>query len=205
MSNRKPTMHVLRAVMMALAVLAAPSLAHAQSDDAARARAGLDAAAAVRFDAALARARSQGLPTESLVNKALEGIAKQVPSARIAGAIEQRLAVLGRAQAALGPARGANADISAVADAMQRGVGAEAVRALREQAGTNVPVGVAAHVLADLSERGVPTDVALDVLAAWRQRGGRVDELPDIAAGVDRLVRQGMLPAQAGAAVAGSL
>lgn len=205
MSKRNPTMNVLRAAMVAVAMLAAPSQGHAQSDDAARARAGLDAAAAARFDAALERARSQGLPTQSLVSKALEGIAKQVTPARIAGAVEQRLAVLGRAQAALGSPPGANGDISSVADAMQRGVSADAVHSLREQAGADEPIGIAAHVLADLSERGVPVDNALEVLAAWRQRGGRPDELPAVAAGVDRLLRQGMLPAQAAAAVAGAM
>lgn len=203
MSKRKATMKVLPGVMMALAVLAAPTMG--QSAEAARARAGLDAAAAARFDAALEAARSQGLPTQSLVSKALEGIAKQVAPARIAGAIEQRLAVLGRAQAALGSPPAASSEISAVADAMQRGITAEAVHSLREQAGADEPIGIAAHVLADLSERGVPVDNALDVLAAWRQRGGRPDDLPGVAAGVDRLLRQGMLPAQAAAAVAGAM
>lgn len=205
MSNRTPMRAMLRTLAIVLAVLAAPSLAYAQSDNAARARAGLDATAAARFDAALERARAQGLPTESIINKALEGIAKQVPAARIATAVEQRLAMLARARAALGPASQPAPEISSVADAMQRGVDAGAVRALRDQAPPEERIAVAVHVLADLADRGVPTDVALEVLGAWRQRGADPGELPDIPAGVDRLVKQGMPPAQAGSALAASI
>lgn len=204
MSHRQPMKAALNRVLLAFALVAAPAIAHAQADGAARARAGLDAAAATRFDATLERARRDGLPTEPLVNKALEGIAKQVPSARIITAVEQRLAGLGRARDALGGAA-APGEIEGIADAMQRGVGAEAVRALRAQAGDEAPVAVAAHVLADLQERGVPTDVALEVLGAWRSRGGRPDDLPEIPAGVDRLLRQGMGPSQAGSTLAASL
>lgn len=204
MSNRTKILHLVRMTALALALVAAPSSVRGQVEGAARARAGLDQASAARFDAALEQARAQGLPTESLVNKALEGVAKQVPPARIMAAVEQRLALLGRARAALAPGHGA-AEISAVADAMQRGVSAEVVQRVRQQAGGEEPIAVAVHVVADLAERGVPVDVALDVLSAWRQRGAPASELPDLPAGVDRLVRQGMRPAQAGQALAASM
>jgi len=204
MSHRHPMRAALSCAVLAIALVAGPAIAHAQSDGAARVRASLDGASAARFDALLERAAREGLPTAPLVNKALEGIAKQVPDARIVTAVEQRLTVLGSARAALGsPAL--PGDIEGVADAMQRGVSAEAVRALRAQAAGNTPVAVAVHVLADLQDRGVPTDVALDVLRAWHARGGRPEDLPAIPAGVDRLLRQGVGPAEAGSAVAASI
>jgi hypothetical protein len=87
---------------------------------------------------------------------------------------------------------------------MQRGVDDDAVRRLRRSAPPDEPISTAVHVLADLVQRGVPVDVALDVLAAWRGRGNAA-ELADVPAGIDRLVRQGMRPAQAGATLAATL
>jgi len=205
MSHRTiPGAALARATLACLLVVALPATLQAQTDAAARARAGLDAPAAARLDATLARAERAGLPTAPLVSKALEGIAKQVPSARVIMAVEQRLESLTQARAALGtPAT--PAEIEGVADAMERGVGAQAIRTLRTQAGNDAPVAVAAHVLADLQDRGVPTDVALEVLSAWSARGGRPSDLPEIPAGIDRLLRQGMGPAQAGSAMAMSL
>lgn len=196
--------------MAALITISAPAVASAQADDAARARAALDAAAAARFDAALMRAEREQVPTESLVSKALEGAAKRVPPDRIAAAVEQRLSLLVRARAALQPERSAArgrvaAEISAVADALQRGVDDDAVRQLRRDAPPEEPIGTSVHVLADLVQRGVPADVALDVLAAWRARGNSAADLTDVPAGIDRLVRQGMRPAQAGATLAATL
>lgn len=204
MSNRIPMKAVLCRAAVALALLLAPGVVLAQ-DGAARVRAGLDAAAAARFDAVLDRARSQSLPTDPLVNKALEGLAKQVPASRVMMAVEQRLTALVRAREALGARPASGDEIAGVADAMQRGVGAEAIQTLRAQAGDDEPIAVAAHVLADLQERGLPVDVALEVLGAWRERGGRAGDLPDLPAGIDRLLRQGMQPSQAGNALAASL
>lgn len=210
-----------RIAMAVLIAVAMPAAAHAQGNDAARARAGLNASAAARFDAAIARAEREDLPTESIVSKALEGIAKRVPPDRIAVAIEQRLDLLVRARAALEPRRRdtetrdpqrerevrarARAEISAVADAMQRGVDDDAVRRLSADSRPDEPISTAVHVLADLVQRGVPSDVALEVLSAWRARGNSAADLADVPAGIDRLVRQGMRPAQAGASLAATL
>ena len=209
-----------RIAMAALIAVAMPAATHAQANDAARARAGLNASAATRFDAAIARAEREDLPTESIVSKALEGIAKRVPPDRIAVAVEQRLDLLVRARAALEPRRRdadrepqregavrarARAEISAVADAMQRGVDDDAVRRLSADSRPDEPISTSVHVLADLVQRGVPSDVALDVLSAWRARGNSAADLADVPAGIDRLVRQGMRPAQAGASLAATL
>lgn len=203
--------YISMAALAALLSISMPAAVQAQADDAARARAALDAAAAARFDAALTRADREQVPTASLVSKALEGAAKRVPPDRIAAAVEQRLSLLVRARAALQPERRdatrarVAAEISAVADAMQRGVDDDAVRRLREDAPPEEPIATAVHVLADLVQRGVPADVALDVLAAWRARGNSAADLTEVPAGIDRLVRQGMRPAQAGATLAATL
>ncbi len=48
-------------------------------------------------------------------------------------------------------------------------------------------------------------DGALDVLGAWRSHGAQPDELRDLPAAVERLIREGILPAQAAAAVASAV
>lgn len=171
----------------------------------AQARASLPPEAARELERTVSAARARGLPTEPLVSKALEGAAKGVPAERILAVVRLRAEQLGRAQALLQGRAASPADVTAVADALQRGVPESTVKALVSGARPDEPVALAAHTLADLLEAGVPVQAALEVLTAWRSRGANPAELHELPAAVARLVRQGTLPAQAAAAVAAAV
>jgi len=171
-----------------------------------RAKAALPPEAAQTLEETVAAARSRGLPTEPLVDKALEGAAKKVPPAMILNAIRQKLDLLTRADAALRPyGPPAPADVTATADVLQRGVSDDVVKRVRAGSSKDEPIGIALHTLADLIDRDVPVDVALDVLNSWRERGARADELRELPAEVERLVRGGASPSAAGRSVAASM
>ena len=199
-------------VLVALAVAVAPVTA--QDPGAApdvdprleRIRTELPGPALERIEARIAVARSAGLPVEPLLDKAVEGIAKNVPAPLIAGAIDQLGDDLGRAQELLGNGvPPAPADVAAVADAMRRGVPEAAIQELAESAGPEDPVALAVHTLGDLMDRGVPVDQAVSVLEAWQSRGAQPEQLRTLPGAVDRLMRQGVLPGQAAAAVANAM
>lgn len=208
MSQRRRLRGVLRlGAFIALTATAVPATAQQSPDQRMdRIRGSLPPAAIERIEAALGEARRQGLPVEPLLDKAVEGIAKGVPGDRIATAIGTLARELGRAHSLLGDgARPAPADVAAVADALRRGVPEPSVRRLAARAHEGEPVALAVHTLGDLLERGVPADNALTMLEAWRERGGQADELRELPAAVERLMRQGVLPEQAAAAVAGAM
>lgn len=154
----------------------------------------------------LARARQQNLPTEPLMEKALEGVAKHAPPPLIVQALNQLSQQLGEARGLLkNGAPPAPDEVAAVADALRRGVPAKAVRTLHTQARQGEPIALAVHTLADLLDRGVPVGAALDVLKAWRDQGAQADQLREIPAAVDGMIRQGEMPGQAAAALASGM
>lgn len=134
-----------------------------------------------------------GVPGEPLFAKALEGAVKRVPPDRLVAGVRAHAGRLQMAREALGP--GANAPLLvAGADALQRGVPADALRALPSDRPRSP---VALLVLAELMESGVPTDRALEtVQQAMRQRI-QDRRMLDIPARVRRLVRDGVPPREA--------
>ncbi len=119
---------------------------------------------AQRIEAARRRADATGIPVSLLDLKVAEGRAKGVPADRIAGAVEIRLSLLGRAREAMAAAgRGplSAADLSAGADALAAGVSAEALGSLTRSApGDRRAVAIA--VLAQLVQEGDRSDRALE-------------------------------------------
>lgn len=102
--------------------------------------------------------RAAGLPTEPLVNRALEGASKGAPAPLIAAAVRRLAGDLARSREALGPASG-GAELAAAADALRAGASPDVLRRLRDALGVRrlaVPLGVTA----DLTARGVPADTA---------------------------------------------
>lgn len=192
--------------LTALLVCVGAARAAAQEPDRLqRARAALPKPAAARLDQLLKTATARGLPTSPLVDKVLEGEAKQVPPDRILGVVAQLADNLGRARALLDDAGAPDADeLTAVADALRRGVPDEAVRSLHRRQPAR-PVALAVVTLADLVQEGVPVQQALDMLQAWADRGGKPSELRELPAAVERLMRDGTLPAQAAVAVTRSM
>lgn len=152
----------------------------------------------------LAEARAQGLPVQPLIAKAQEGAAKNVP--RIAAAVRSTMQFMVRAQALLRTgAPATETELNAVGIALQRGVPEDALRNLAGEARTRASIAISAHVLGDLIGHGVPVAIGVEAVQAWTLRSDAAAQMTEIPAAVERLVRQGVLPARAGAAVAAGL
>ncbi len=188
-----------------LLCLGASRAAAQDGDRLQRARSGLPAGAAARLDRILQSAAAQSLPTAALVDKTLEGEAKGVPADRILDVVTVLAANLGRARGILLESGSPDADdVTAAADALRRGVPEGNIRALRaQQRGRAFALPVV--TLADLEQQGVPGDRALALLAAWNRRGADPAELRELPAAVERLIRNGTLPAQAAITVTAAI
>ncbi len=199
-------MSILRVAFGTIAMAALAGQLSAQEPAMERIRAALPPDQVRAVEQVLARAREQNLPTEPLMEKALEGVAKHAPPLLIVQALNQLSRQLGEARGLLSNGAPPTADeVAAVADALRRGVPANAVRTLHEQARPGEPVALAVHTLGDLLDRGVPVAAALDVLKAWRDQGANADQLRDIPAAVDGMVRRGEMPGEAAATLASGM
>lgn len=205
MSTNRTAGVLISGVFLAL-VAAVPVMAQQEDPRVDRIRAALPAATAQQIQQSVAEARASGLPFEALLDKAVEGIAKGVAAPQIAGAVVRLAGELATAQSILGDGTAtAPTDVTAVADAMRRGVPEPAIRRVAGQAEPGEPVALAVHTMGDLMDRGVPTQQAVAVLDAWRFRGAHQEELRELPAAVERLIRQGVMPGPAAAALANAM
>lgn len=205
MSTNRTAGVLISGVFLAL-VAAVPVTAQQEDPRLDRIRAELPTATAQQIEQSVADARASGLPFEALLDKAVEGIAKGVPAPRIAGAVDQLAGELATAQSILGDGTPpAPIDVAAVADAMRRGVPEPAIRRVASQAAPGEAVALAVHTMGDLMDRGVPVQQAVAVLDAWRFRGARQEELRELPAALERLIRQGVMPGPAAAALANAM
>ena len=176
------------------ALLAAGRPALSQAD--ARLSARLDAATASRVQEAVNAAAADGLPTEPLVLKALEGASKGARAAQIITVVGRLRTQLAEARTALG--RGAEAEeIVAGSAALQAGVGAAALREMRG-ARASGSLTTALSVLTDLLARGVPVETATNVVTSMLRSGATDAQLVAFQRGVERDIATG-LPAAAAA------
>lgn len=174
---------------LALATVLTAVAAFAASAQDARLSARLDTRTAAAVTRVVDSARARSLPTEPLVQKALQGAAKRAPSERVLAAVRELLGELTIARSALG-ARSTEAELVAGAGALHAGIPAEALARIRELRGGQ-SVTVAAGTLADLVARGVPVDGAISAVTALvERRAGDADVIAfsnqvgrDIAAG----------------------
>jgi len=140
-------------------------------------------------------ARAAGLPTEPLIQKALEGESKGADGARIIAAVRALLDRLHAARAALGRTAG-DAELVAGAAALYVGVTADRLERLRNT-NSGAPLTLALVALADLVQRGVPPDTAATAIEALaRARSGEA-EYRMLRALVDQDIRSGAAPAAA--------
>jgi len=124
----------------------------------------LSAPARAAVAAVLDSARRAGLPTEPMIDRALEGAAKGADDARIIAAVERLAADLAAARAAFG-AGVSDAEIAAGASALRAGARPDDLHQLRARR-PGRPVTVAAAVLTDLVALGVPADTATAAVLA---------------------------------------
>ena len=135
------------------------------------------------------QAAQSELPAEALVVKVQEGLAKNVPAARIVAVVRGLAQDLGAARAFAAPllAGGKPSPVllRALADAKAAGVSWNDATPLVRLGGEG-PVR-ALRVLTDLATRGYPTDHAAAIVAALAARDPQA--LPRLAADLDRVRR----------------
>jgi hypothetical protein len=155
----------MTSLLLCLTLLRLPAAAAAQDP---RLTARLDSATRVQVEAVVSSAHDQGLPTEPLVQKALEGASKGAPGPRIVTAVESTFADLRRAREALGQ-RAAADEIVAAAAAIRAGATPAMVAEIR-RAGHGVAVPLA--VFTDLVAGGMGVDAAWRSVSELANRGG---------------------------------
>ncbi|HEX2779081.1 MAG TPA: hypothetical protein VHM30_06265 [Gemmatimonadaceae bacterium] len=157
----------------------------------------LDPATAARVGAVVDRARAASLPTEPLVDKALEGARKRADPGRILDAVSALAVRLDSSRAALGGAT-SESELVAGASALQAGIDPRTLRDLRAARGAR-SLAVPLVVLGDLVTRGVPADTASALILLVAREGLGDETLLAIQRDVQRDVRDGAHPATAAA------
>lgn len=144
-------------------------------------------AAIPALDSIVVEADNEGIPTEPLIQKALEGGAKGVPPAGIVAAVGASASQLRSALALLRVESGSQPagpdEVTAVAAALARGVSPELVSRLTA-ALPGEPTGPALHAVADLVGHGFTQDAAVDLIVDAARQGLRGLRLLDVAAAV---------------------
>jgi hypothetical protein len=178
--------------LLTFVLMCAPAALRAQD---ARLDARLDARTRDAVVAVIDSAHADGIPSEPLVQKALEGASKHADGARIVTAVRQLAGELGDARAALGPSS-TDAEVIAGASALHAGIAPAALARMRASR-SHGSLTVALAVLTDLIARGVPGDTATTVISALTDAGAQDAELLRFQQGVERDIAQGATPAAA--------
>jgi hypothetical protein len=189
--------------VLALALVASPSGLVAQTGGPSMRLPGrVPAAALPAIDSIIAAAVAESLPTEPLVQKALEGSAKNIPADRLVNGVRRGLlqlrqarAILTRAQPGQPPPEG---HIAAVAAALARGLSGPIVERLLTVAPDEAP-GPALHAAADLIAHHFDPDSAADLLVEAHSKGLHGVRLLDVAVAADRELQRpgGRTPSEA--------
>ena len=158
----------------------------------------LDPATRPAIAALIDSARAAALPTEPLVQRALEGATKRASSDRIVAAVRRLAADLGQARDALGSAA-PPAELTAGAAALRAGARPTTLSALRRTRRESLTVPLA--VLADLVASGVPVDSAAAAVLSLAARTPDGD-LVEFRRAVERDIALGAPPVSAATAAA---
>ncbi|HZM25899.1 MAG TPA: hypothetical protein VFB89_00925 [Gemmatimonadales bacterium] len=175
-------------LFFAILVAAAPGLA-AQDP---RLEARLDPTTRAVVAALVDSARAEGLPTEPIVDKALEGTTKRASSDRIVAALRTLSTDLRLARGALGRTA-PDGDVIAGASAIRAGASPETlerINGVRGKAGISVPLAV----FADLVARGVPADTASTVILHLAEGGASDADYAGLERSVTRDIGAGAPP-----------
>ena len=178
----------LTTLSFAVGVLS-PTIATAQDP---RLERRLDSATVAALGIVIDSARATGLPVEPLVQRALEGAAKQASPVRIVAAVRLLADEMGVARAALGTAS-TTAELVAAASALRAGVRPADLTELRQRRSTGLTVSLAA--VTDLVTSGVPADSAAAAVLALA--AARDDQIVDFRRAVERYIALGAPPAAA--------
>jgi len=185
------TYRMIERCLILVAVLATGSVSElAGQERVTRLRAVYSPEAAAQIESLVEAAGRNGVPTAPLYDKALEGAAKRVPAARVMPALREYSGRMERAQGLLGGTR-ETAWVVAGADALRRGVTAEALTSIGQEAGDRTPMALV--VMGDLLDAGVSGGRAIEVMREALARTRGEDGLLDVPTTLRRLVREGAL------------
>ena len=143
-------------------------------------------------------ARVEGLPTEPLIEKALEGASKRAPSDRIVSAVRNFSMQLRQARHALGEAS-TPAEVLGGAQAIRAGISTQQLERLRRTR-TNVQIATALTVASDLVTRLVPVDTAIAVVSGLVLAAATDEQLLAVRADIETDILAGKPPAVAATA-----
>jgi hypothetical protein len=195
----------LRGSLVVLLAAAAPLAAQSARD---RLAGRVPSATLAVLDSIFQDAARSGLPTEPLVQKALEGEAKGAAPDRIVAAVGASAAQLRSARVLLGSAGESRpsdpGEVTAVAAALARGVSPQLVGRL-SAALPGEPTGPALHAVADLVGHGFAEDSSVDLMVDAARLGLRGLRFLDVAAAAVQELQRGRNHAAALALVRASL
>ena len=143
-------------------------------------------------------ARAEGLPTEPLIEKALEGASKRAPSDRIVSAVRNFSMQLRQARHALGEAS-TPAEVLGGAQAIRAGISTQQLERLRRTR-ANVQIATALTVASDLVTRLVPVDTAISVVSGLVLAAATDEQLLAVRADIETDILAGKPPAVAATA-----
>lgn len=146
-----------------------------------------------RVIAIIDSARGVGLPSEPLIQRALEGSMKNAAGDRIVGAVRRLAVDLGTARDALG-SKATAAELEAGVAALRAGATPATLTRLRDV--RKPPVTMALAVLADLVASGVPADSAAAAVLVLAPKARDAD-LVEFRRAVERDIALGAPPASA--------
>ena len=158
----------------------------------------VDAATRPTVAALVDSARAALLPTEPLIQRALEGATKRASGDLIVAAVRRLAVDLGHARDALG-STASPAELTAGAAALHAGASPTILAQLRQT--RREPLTMPLAVLADLVASGVPVDSAAAAVLALAARARDAD-LVEFRRAVERDIALGAPPAAATAAAA---
>jgi len=182
---------------LGLALLAGPLAAQSAR---ARLEGRVPGAAVPVLDSLVQRAVAEGLPTEPLIQKALEGGAKQVTASRIVAAVQLSLGQLRAARDLLIRAgdepQVTPGEVTTVAWALRRGLPAPVVQRV-VAALPRPPRASAMHAVADLAAHQFDPDSAADLIIAAIGQGLVRERLLDVSAAAAHELQRGDTHAEA--------
>lgn len=155
----------------------------------------LDASTRDQVVALVDSLKSEGLPTEPIIDRALEGASKRAEGSRIVAVVRGYAGHLRVARSVLGPASTPR-EIVAGANALKAGIKTEELQRVRA-ARDGIRYAVAFDVLTGLKNRSVPNDTAVRVIASLVKLAANDQQYVTLLDQIESAIAAGMPPAVA--------
>jgi hypothetical protein len=156
----------------------------------------LDAPTRAALTALVDSARAQGIPTEPLFEKVMEGMSKGADGPKIVAAVRSLTIEMANAHRALGTVASAD-EIKAAASAVHAGVPAVELGKMKKESKLRRSLTLPFTVLADIVSRGVPVSTAANAVRSLVGAGARDADINKFQRNVSEDIQQGALPAAA--------